>query len=367
MFKTPFIDLVAENQEFFKEIETAVSKVIRSGHYILGTEVENFEKNVCEFTSAKHCIGVANGTDALVLALKSFNISENDEVITVSNSYFATASAIILAGAVPVLCDVEKDTGLISVEALEQAISSRTRAVIVVHLGGYLADMDKISKICKAHNLLLIEDCAQAFGSRDTRGKHAGYYGDIAAFSTHPLKNLAGMGDGGFILTDSDKTNSWLRKARSHGHISRDEIEFPSMNSRLDEMQAAILNVKIKYMEDLIAQRRARVLNYYKLLSGTGLMPSLEAINTSSHHLLIVCINKRDEFIRLMAEQYGIEIKIHYPKPYHKLSSISHFKISANLKNTEYRSRKMVSLPIGQHVSDEDIKIICREIIRYTL
>ncbi len=367
MLKTPFIDLVAENRACIEEIESAVSQVIRSGQYILGTEVDSFEKKVTKFTSAKHCIGVANGTDALVLALKSANINKNDEVITVSNSYFATVSAILLAGAVPVLCDVEQSSGLMSAEALEHAISPNTRAVIVVHLGGYLADMEKIGKICKVHNLLLIEDCAQAFGSRDKNRTHAGCFGDIAAFSTHPLKNLAGMGDGGFILTSSDKRNTWLRKARSHGHINRDEIEFPSMNSRLDEMQAAILNVKLKYLEDSIQKRRTRVLKYHALLADNILMPSISAINTSSHHLLMVCINNRDEFIRLMAERYGIEIKIHYPHPYHKLSSINQYKVSEPLINTDHRSNKIVSLPIGQHISDEVIETVCSEIIRYAL
>ncbi len=366
MIKVPFINLIAENQDYFSEIEAAVYRVIRSGQYVLGKELDDFEEKIKLETGAGHCVGVANGTDALVLAMQRLGLTSDDEVITVSNSYLATVSSIMLAGAKPVLCDVDKQTGLMSIDSLKRSLTSRSKAVILVHLGGYLADVKEIAQWCTAHNLTLIEDCAQAFGSRDDK-KHAGCFGEFGAFSAHPLKNLASMGDAGFIITNDDEHAAWLRKARSHGHINRDDIEFPSMNSRLDEIQAAILNIKLKYYRDLIEEREKKVLRYYAEISNIIKMPEIDQISNSSHHLLMVCINNRDKFIDLMHNKYGIELKVHYPRPYHRMSANSIVNIYDSLTNTDYRAERIVSLPIAKHINDSVIDCICDEIGNFAL
>ena len=232
-------------------------------------------------------------------------------------------------------------------------------------MGGYLAEIKKISDFCEDNNLVLIEDCAQSFGTFDENNKHVGSFGDMGVFSAHPLKNLASMGDAGFVLTNHSENNEWLRKARSHGHTNRDNIEFASMNSRMDEIQAAILNVKLKYVNKSIAERRRKVLEYYNAISGKIIFPSKDDIMISSHHLLIVCIDERDKFISLMEKKYGIEIKIHYPLPYHKLAQQSTIKIYDNLLNTDYRADRIISLPIGKHITTNTIDTVNKELMGF--
>jgi dTDP-4-amino-4,6-dideoxygalactose transaminase len=360
--RVPFIDLLAESTNHIEDVKAAVNKVIDSGSYILGDEVLKFEDQVKRITGSQFCSGVANGTDALVLVLKYLDLHPEDEVITVSNSYLATVSAIILAGATPVLADVNQHDGLISIESIKNSISPKTKAIIAVHLGGYLAELEALSTLCADNGIALIEDCAQAFGTRDSKGQHVGTLGLAGCFSAHPLKNLAAMGDAGFIITNDKQLAEWLKKARSHGHINRDDIEFPSINSRLDEVQAAILNVKTRFYMENIACRRSKVMQYRQLIGNRVPFPTLNEINSSSHHLLIVCVPHREILMTKLIDKHGIELKIHYPKPYHKLSIQNKLKIHDQLKTTDARASSIVSLPLGAHITDDIILKITEEI-----
>jgi len=286
-------------------------------------------------------------------------------VITVANSYLATVSSIILAGATPVLCDVESDTGLMSIESLERSVTEKTKAIIVVHLGGYAANLDEIIRFCSENGIKLIEDCAQAFGTVDENDVHVGNRSSIGVFSAHPLKNLAALGDAGFVITNSDEYDHWLRKARSHGSINRDDIEFPSINSRLDEIQAAVLNVKLKYFSELIAERRKKVLRYRKGISAVVSIPAIDSIQRASHHLLIVRVTRREEVIGEVIKRCGIELKVHYPVPYHRFTFQGGVKIYDSLENTDNRAASIVSLPLGRHISNDVIDGICGVITDY--
>jgi dTDP-4-amino-4,6-dideoxygalactose transaminase len=358
----PFIDLLAENVNHIGDIKAAINRVVDSGSYILGEEVLNFEEQVKRITGSQYCSGVANGTDALILVLRYLDLQLDDEVITVSNSYLATVSAIILAGATPVLADVNQHDGLISIESIKKSISSKTKAIIAVHLGGYCADIKALSTLCGETGIALIEDCAQAFGTKDVRGQHVGTFGLAGCFSAHPLKNLAAMGDAGFVITGDKEFAQWLKKARSHGHINRDDIAFPSINSRMDELQAAILNVKTQFYIKNIANRRSKVIQYRELIGHSIPFPTMDEINLSSHHLLIVCVSERESLISKLMDKHGIELKIHYPNPYHKLSIRYKLKVRDQLETTDYRASRIVSLPLGAHITDDIILKIAEEI-----
>ncbi len=337
-----------------------VEKTLLSGNYILSDEVEKFERKICKFLGVKYCISVNSGTDALILSLLSLNIGSGDEVITQSNSYVASAAAIHSVGAKPVFSDVLSDQTM-DPESLKKKINSRTKAILPVHLTGRMCEMDKIERIAKEKNLKIIEDSAQAFGSTFKK-KKSGTFGDCSAFSVHPLKNLNACGDGGFVTTNNFKLADHISKRRNHGHINRNTIKFWGSVSRLDSIQATILNFRLNNIEEVIKKR----INNYKLYS--------ENLNTKyvfypiprkgcrdTFHLFVIQVSKREKLIQYLKKN-KIETRVHYPTPIHKQHFFKKQFQGVSLPETEKQSKKILSLPINQFLKEMEIKKICSHI-----
>ena len=272
--KIEIIDLRKRFQEEKYEILKCINRVLKKGNLILTSEVQNFEKSICKFTGSKYCLGLNSGTDALMMSLWSSSISKGDEVITSPISFIASASSIIHVGAKPVFVDVDDDLN-INPDLIEQAITKKTKAIMPVHWTGRVCKMDKIVKIAKKYNLIVIEDSAQAMGAYYKK-KHAGTFGKISAFSTHPLKNLNALGDGGFIITNEKKLYNKIKLYRSHGLKGRDNVEIIGVNSRLDSLHAEILNFRLKRLKNIISRRQKNI-NLYKKLINTQKVRIIEA------------------------------------------------------------------------------------------
>lgn len=360
----PYINLALQHQNIKDELLSAVEKVLVSGQFILGEEVKKFEESLAKIAGAKYAIGVDNGTDALVLALKALGISKGDEVITAPNSFLASASCIDLVGAKIVFADVRDDFNL-DPEKVEKAITKKTKAVIAVHLTGRPADMDALQKICKKKKVHLIEDCAQAV-SAECNGQRVGSFGIINIFSLHPLKNLSAAGDGGVITTNNDKLYSWLSRARNHGLKNRDECDFWSMNSRLDNLQAAILNVKLNYFEQWTERRRKIASIYYSRLKHLDLiLPHDKPNEKAVYHTFIIQAKFRDELQKFLSEN-GIDTKVHYPIPIHFQKSAKSLKYKkGSFPVTEQQVKTILSLPVYPELSDEQVNYTCDKILEF--
>jgi len=332
-----------------------------SGQFILGEEVKKFEESLAKIAGAKHAIGVDNGTDALVLALKALGIGKGDEVITAPNSFLASASCISLVGAKIVFADVRDDFNLDPLK-VEKAITKRTKAIIAVHLTGRPADMDALQKICKRNKLYLIEDCAQAVGA-EYNGKRVGSFGIVNTFSLHPLKNLSAAGDGGVITTNNDKLYSWLLRARNHGLKNRDECDFWSMNSRLDNLQAAILNVKLKYFEQWTERRRKIASLYYSRLKGLDMMLPFDKPNEKAvYHTFIIQTKLRDALKKHLSDN-GIDTKVHYPIPIHFQRAAKDLGYKkGSFPVAEKQLKTILSLPVYPELTDEQVVYVCDKI-----
>jgi dTDP-4-amino-4,6-dideoxygalactose transaminase len=313
--QVPYINLGLQHKHIKQELLAATERVLENGQFILGEDLTKLEKTFATLCNTKYALGVANGTDALFLSLKALGIKEGDEVITAPNSFLASASAVALIGAKPVFADVLDDFNLDPAK-VEKAISPKTKAIIAVHLTGRPAPMDELLAIAKKHNIAVVEDCAQAVGA-EYKGKRVGGIGATGCFSLHPLKNLAASGDGGVITTNDDKIYSYLVKARNHGLINRDECEFWSYNSRLDNLQAALLNVKLRELQKWTDRRRTIAEKYYEKLKGLNIIaPHDKPYEKAVYHTFIIQTDKRDKLKEFLASK-GIDTKIHYPIPIH--------------------------------------------------
>lgn len=312
MQKVKYLDFPKEYKLRKKHYLKAVDRVFNSGVYILGPEVENFEKEFARFCGVKYCVGVANGLEAIQISLMALGIRKGDEVITTPISAVATTLAILAVGATPVFVDV-KENGQINENLIEKAITKKTKAVLPVHLYGQPANVDKIRSICKKHNLFLVEDAAQAHGTR-LNGKQVGTFGEIACYSFYPTKNLGAIGDGGAITTNNAKLAKICREIRDYGQKSKYVHTRFGLNSRLDELQAAILREKLKFLEKDNEKRRKIAKRYIKNLKGVkGVQIILpEKIDDSVFHLFVIKTNKRDELKKYLADN-GIPSLIHYP------------------------------------------------------
>jgi len=278
----PFVDLGTQHRELEEELLGAVASVVESSQFILGDELSAFEDEFARYCGTAHCVGVANGTDALHLSLRALDIGPGDEVITAANTFVATAFAIAHVGAQPVLLDVEPDGCNIDVNLIEPAITKRTKAIIPVHLYGHPAQMDDIMAIAGAHGLKVVEDACQAHGAR-YRGRRVGTFGDVACFSFYPGKNLGALGDGGAILTNDSELAERLRILRHCGQSAKNVHPMIGYNSRLDTLQAAVLRVKLRHLDRWNERRRAAARLYSELLAGAGL--TLPAVQPSSEHV----------------------------------------------------------------------------------
>jgi len=336
----------AQFQSHRAEIEEAIRKVLEKGRYILGPELEALESEFAEYIGTGHAIGVANGTDALELALRALGIGPGDEVITVSHTAVATVAAIEAAGAIPVLVDVEADFHTLAVAQLSEVLSPRTRAVIAVHLYGQPADMDAIVAFCRDQKLALVEDVSQAHGAR-WRGQRLGSLGDIACFSCYPTKNLGAIGDAGLITTDDAGLAAKVRMLREYGWRERYISDFAGRNSRLDELQAAILRVKLRHLDEDNAKRHAHAARYTEGLAGLGFyLPTVRQSAEHVYHLYVIRSSERDLLIEHLKKS-GVQAGIHYPVPIHLQPAYKgRVRTAISMHRTEALSNEIASLPL---------------------
>jgi dTDP-4-amino-4,6-dideoxygalactose transaminase len=344
--KVPFLDLAAAHAEIAGEVESAVLAVLRSGWYILGPEVEAFEAEWAERLGVRHCIGVGNGLDGLRLSLQALGIGAGDEVIVPAHTYIATWFAVSSAGATPVPVDVDGATYLIDCAAVEAAITPRTRAIMPVHLYGQTAAMGPLLDIARRHDLAVVEDAAQAQGAL-LDGVPAGAQGDCAAWSFYPVKNLGAAGDAGAVTTNDDGLARRLRVARNQGSLTRSVHETIGSNSRLDELQAAVLRVKLRHLDRWNQQRRSIADRYLTSLAGSGLgLPAVAPGAFHVWHQFVVRHPHRDS-LRTALSTAGIETLIHYETPPHLQAAYSDLALAAgSLPTTERLAREILSLPI---------------------
>lgn len=358
--RVPYINLGLQHQKDKEAILSKVSELLDSGMFILGEEVKTFEEQFAALSGAKYAVGVANGTDSLILALKALGIGEGDEVITAPNSYLASASSIELAGANAVFADVNEDYNLDPIE-VEKKITEKTKAIIVVHLTGRPANMDALTQIADKHKLQIIEDAAQAVGAK-YKGQPVGSFGVMGSFSLHPLKNLAAVGDAGILTTNDENIYNWLLKARTHGMKNRDECEFWSMNSRLDALQAAILNIKIKRLDEWTKRRREIADKYANELGSVVKVPIENEDEYSVYHTFIVRAENRDALQAFLSER-GVDTKVHYPIAIHQQQAAKNIASAQEAyPETEKQINQILSLPVYPELSDEQVNYIIEQI-----
>lgn len=341
------VDLKPQYKFLKREINLTFKRICEQSSFIKGNALEEFENNFAKFVGTKYCVGVASGTDALHLALRSLNIGSKDEVILPVNTFIATAYAIMYVGAKPVFIDIDPKNYNIDTNLVEEKITKKTKAIIPVHLYGQSADMQKILEIAKKYHLYIVEDAAQAHGAT-CRGKNVGTFGDLAAFSFYPGKNLGAYGDGGAIVTNSSKLAKRIKKLREYGSSSKYFFDELGLNSRLDTMQAAILNVKLKYLKKWNKKRKKLAENYNKLLSNLKQITTPYQNKNSSHvyHLYVIKTLSRDKLRHFLLNR-NIQTGIHYPLPLHlqkSLKSLGYKK--GDFPVAEKLSKQILSLPI---------------------
>ena len=335
------------------EYEEAALRVLRSGWYILGREVEFFEREFASFLGVSHCVGVGNGLDALWIGMRLLGIGPGDEVIVQGNAYIASVMGITINGAKPVF--VEPDAyDQLDPEGIEEKLSERTKAVLVVHLYGHSARMDRIRAICEQHRLLLIEDCAQSHGAK-FNGRQTGTFGNLACFSFYPSKNLGAFGDGGAIVTEDADLAKQARIFRNYGSEKRYHNQVVGANSRLDELQAALLRVKLSHLEELNAERRALAAYYLEGISNPALrLPKAAEGTEPVWHQFVIHANNRDRLMAYLEEQ-GISTLIHYPIPPHLSEAYRDLEIKpGKLPVTERYAGEVLSLPLYNGMSREE-------------
>jgi dTDP-4-amino-4,6-dideoxygalactose transaminase len=357
----PMVDLSAEYALLEAELLPAIESVLASGHYVQGPNVKAFEQEVAAYLGVRHAIGVASGTDALVLALRAAGVTTGDEVITTSFSFFATASAIAMTGATPVFVDIDPATYNLDPANVEAAITSRTRAVLPVHLYGQAADLQPLLATCARHGLRLIEDCAQAMGA-DYRGRKVGAWGQAACLSFYPSKNLGAFGDGGMVVTDDDAFAARVRLLAAHGSRSRYRHEVLGGNSRLDELQAAVLRVKLRHLDEFNRRRRDHARRYRQALAGLALQLPVEAgFGAHVYHQFTVASDARESIGAALARQ-GIASAVHYPLPLHRQPLWQAAYAQLHLPRAEHAAQRVLSLPMSPLLAPERIDAVGRAV-----
>jgi dTDP-4-amino-4,6-dideoxygalactose transaminase len=359
----PFADLAIQYKELKPEIDLAISEVLNTGNFIGGKPVKDFEQSFASLLQTENCIAIGNGTDGLFLSLKALGIGPGDEVITPAWSWISTSEVITLTGATPVFADVDSEYFTITGKQVMDKITSRTKAVIVVHLYGQVAEVRAIKALCNQSNIFLIEDCSQAHLSSEL-GVMAGSMGDYGVFSLYPTKNLGAYGDAGCVITSHDRLAERIRRWANHGGLSKDDHLMEGFNSRMDTMQAAILNVKLKYLEEWNAKRIRHSHLYFDNLSDIKSihLPALRKNVVHTFHLFVIKAEQRNELKDFLAES-GVQTAIHYPSalPFElAYSHLAHvqddFPVSAQLQNS------VLSLPVSPEISEEQILYVCRMI-----
>ncbi len=358
--KVPYTNFGIEFENQRAELMPAIERVFEVGDFILGEEVSRFESRFKELCGVRHAISVANGTDAIILALKSLGIGPGDEVITAANSWISSTASIALVGATPVFADVDDDQN-ISPDAIERKISSKTKAILPIHLTGRCARMREIMNLASRHRLSVIEDAAQAVMAR-VGDNFSGSLGTVGCFSLHPLKNLNAAGDAGILTTNDDFLAQKLRGLRAHGLKNRDEVAFWGFNSRLDTIQAAILNVRIGKLDQLIETKVKNARFYTRELSKMVQCPSDDSERPHTYHVYVIQTDRRNELHDFLCSR-GIETKIHYPIPIHLQEAARYLGYElGSLPVTERQANRILSLPCNPYLSKDQMNWVVESI-----
>lgn len=359
-------DLVPQYEEYKKEINEAIERVMYSGRYTLGENVKSFENDFSDYMGCKYGIGVNSGTDALILALQCFDIKEGDEVITTPFTAIPTYSAIRHVGATPVFVDIDPETFLIDLNKLKASITDKTKAIVPVHIFGNVVDIEKLRAII-GPDIFILEDCAQSTGAA-IRGKKAGSMGDISAFSFYPTKNLGAYGDGGMVLTNNSNWDELMKKRRMYGMKTRDEFIMDGINTRLDELQAAILSVKLSHLDSMNLIRNNKINLYKELLDKNHFtFQHIDKDVYSVHHVLCLKVEglSRDGLIKYLSDN-NIETNIFYPMPLsEQVGYKKHFSRKFDLPNCEEVTKKIIALPFYPEMENSKIEKVSEYLNRY--
>jgi dTDP-4-amino-4,6-dideoxygalactose transaminase len=360
-----FLDLYKQYLSIKQQIDKSIEKVINSSSFMGGEELKRFEQAFARFQRVKHCIGVGNGTDALEIAIEALGIDKNSEIIVPANSFIASSEAVTRAGCKVVFCDCHKENYTISIESIKKKLTKKTKAIMAVHLYGHPCDMDELNKLASENNLFLIEDCAQAHGA-EYKAQPVGGLGDIGAFSFYPGKNLGAYGDGGAVVVNDDSIAEKCRMLANHGSKEKYKHEFEGRNSRLDNVQAAILNVKLEYLE-IWNTTRIKLADYYieniKNIPEI-ILPKREVWAKQVYHLFVIRTDERDELKEYLTIN-GIQTGIHYPIPLPKLKAYEYLKQADENMFANTIGDKLLSLPMGEHLEIKDIDYIISTIRKY--
>ncbi len=362
--KVPFVDLSSQYVSIKDEIDRAISDVIEKSAFVGGPFVHAFEAAFARFCGVKHCVGVGNGTDALFIALRALGIGRGDEVITVANSFIATSEAISLTGARVRFVDIGPGTYNIDPQRIEREIGAKTKAIVPVHLYGQPADMDPILEVARRHGLRVIEDAAQAHGAIYD-GRPVGSIGDVACFSFYPGKNLGAYGDAGAIVTQDDELAVKIRMIANHGRIDKYDHQIEGVNSRLDGLQAAVLQVKLRHLPAWTTRRRANAASYSELLQSTNVTTPVEPKNVKAvYHLYVVRIkNGHRQKVQEHLKSKGIATGVHYPIALPNLKAYSYLNHSiADFPNATEASMQCLSLPMFPELTAAQIAYVCEQL-----
>jgi dTDP-4-amino-4,6-dideoxygalactose transaminase len=356
-----FANLTKENESIRSEIGEALERVFKKGQYVLGDEVVRFEEEFSGYIGAKYAVGVNSGSDALYLAIQALGIGTGDEVITVSHTFISTADAIVRNGAKPVFVDIDPESYCMDVTKIEKHINSRTRAIIPVHLYGQCPEMGRINTLAKKYKLAVIEDACQAHGAT-YKGKKAGSMGDIGCFSFYPTKNLGAYGDAGMVVTGDKSIAGKMALLRNYGQTKKYYFDSSGINSRMDEIQAAILRVKLRHLDKWNEQRRKIALRYNSLLKTAGVvLPVEKEFCRHVYYLYVIRSNNRDSLQKLLMAQ-GISTLIHYPVPVHKQKAYAAYNDTRNLPVTDRVCKEILSLPLHPWLSPGEVKTVAEAI-----
>jgi len=360
--KVPLLDLKRQYQSIKNEIDGAVQKVLEGTQFIMGPEVKVFEENIVKYCGTKYAIGVASGTDALLLSLRACGVGSGDEVIIPTFTFFATAGVVSRLGATPVFVDIDPDTYNIDPQLIEKKITRNTKAIIPVHLFGQCADMDPILEIAQKHNLKVVEDAAQAIGAR-YKGKKAGSRGDLGCFSFFPSKNLGGAGDGGMVVTHDESLADLVRKLRVHGATQKYYHSIVGYNSRLDTLQAAILDVKLRYLDQWSAKRNEKAKVYDQAFKDLDIVtPKVEKFNNHIYHQYTIAVKNRDGLKEHLTKNQ-IGWAVYYPLPLHLqecYKSLGHRQ--GDLPVSERKANEVISLPIFPELTTQEQEFVIESI-----
>jgi dTDP-4-amino-4,6-dideoxygalactose transaminase len=362
-----FVDLTAQYADIAGEVDEAITRVLKSGEFILGQDVRAFEEEFAAYCEVEHAVAVDSGTSALELALRACDIQAGDEVITAANTFIATALAVSNVGATPVLVDVDPTTYCIDIAAIERALTRRTKAIIPVHLYGHPADMDPILDLARRQKLRVIEDACQAHGAR-YRGRRVGSFGDAAAFSFYPGKNLGAYGDGGIVVTNNRRTADAIGLLRNYGQRQKYHHVVQGFNRRLDSIQAAVLRVKLRHLDHWNAARRERAQAYQRLLADTGVRIPIPGRGVEPvWHLFVIRTTRRDD-LRDYLSGLGIVAGIHYPIPIHLQPAYQHLGYSrGSFPVTERAAEQILSLPMYPELMISSVEYVAETLRAFVL